>query len=69
MTLRPQIATDDPNPAKRKAMARPIPRLPPVTKETDPASGVFSDSSTFVSVIAGIGILPRRSHKIMRHSS
>jgi hypothetical protein len=59
---RPQMATEDPIIARRKATARPIPRLPPVTKDTAPASGAVSPVTRFVSVIGGIGILPRRSN-------
>src|ERR1700676_2917471 len=41
---RPQIATAAPSDAKRTAMARPIPRLPPVTSATESLRGLWSAS-------------------------
>src|SRR6266403_510001 len=55
---RPQIATTAPSSASLIAMARPIPRLPPVTKATLFASGRSALFSAFVLLMPAITILP-----------
>src|SRR5260370_310 len=59
---RPQIETDAPSNANCCAIARPIPRLPPVTSATLPASGFFSRACSFVLLIRAMRILPRTGH-------
>jgi hypothetical protein len=51
------MATAAPSPANFIAMARPIPRLPPVTNATRPVSGPFASVVLFVLLIPAITIL------------
>src|ERR1700674_1096066 len=59
---RPQIDTAAPSEASRCAMARPMPRLPPVTSATAPDIGVFFRVSVFIEFMRAMRILPRTGH-------
>src|SRR6267378_3366629 len=59
---RPQIDKEAPSMASCSDMARPIPRLPPVTSATAPTKGLFSRESPFVLFIRAMRILPRTGH-------
>src|SRR6266481_6111209 len=59
---RPQMATEAPSEARRCAMARPMPRLAPVTRATPPERGFRRGYSVFVVFIPAIRILPPPGH-------
>src|SRR6266446_1271679 len=59
---RPQMATEAPSEARRCAMARPMPRLAPVTRATPPERGFCRGDSAFVVFIPAIRILPPPGH-------
>src|SRR5882672_9692724 len=59
---RPQMATEAPSEARRCAMARPMPRLAPVTRATPPERGFCRGYSVFVVFIPAIRILPPPGH-------
>src|SRR5258708_7846050 len=59
---RPQIDTEAPSIANWRAIARPIPRLPPVTSATPPARGYFPPGSPFDLLIRAMRILPCSGH-------
>ena len=59
---RPQIETAAPSMASRYAMARPMPRLPPVTSATPPLSGFLTREAPSVLLITAMRILPRKGH-------
>ncbi len=59
---RPQIATEAPSDASCRAIARPIPRLAPVTSATLPAGGRICWGAPSVPRIRTMRILPRTYH-------
>src|SRR6266478_1298203 len=59
---RPQMATEAPSDARRCAMARPMPRLAPVTSATPPESSFCLGDTAFTVLIPAIRILPPPGH-------